>query len=99
MALIRTEMPDDQFALFQRYLSIQQILNPKVEVVLLIKLFWDVLDDVPRMQDFVDRFDLAHLKNLRDGQDANRSTLDMRIMDLETATGETGATGATGETR
>lgn len=90
MPLGPDEMPDDQWELLQKYIGGQMQTLGKTDpeaAFQLMKLHWNVLDDVPEMQDFVDRFELTQLKAARDNQDLGRTALDQRIADLEAATG------------
>ena len=89
MPLGPDEMPPDQWELLKKYISVQMQTLGRTEpeaAFEIMKLNWYVLSDTARMQDYVDRFELAQLKVARDNQDLGRTSLDTRIAELEAAT-------------
>ena len=84
------ELDDAHWLLIEKYLNVQmQILKltEPAAVFKVMKLHWAVLQDVVRLEDFVDRAELAGLKTNRDTENLNRPARDARIVELEAKTG------------
>lgn len=85
------ELDDATWEVIQKYLSAQMQILKKTspeDAFQVLKLNWKVVIDTPRMQDFLDQFELVNLKQSRDNQDTERPKLDARITELEETTTE-----------
>ena len=91
MPLGPDELDDASWQVVTRYLSAKMQTLKKTEneaAFQLLKLDWKVVTDADqsRMQDFLDRFELANLEDKVLNDDLTRPDIDTRIAELRTKT-------------
>ena len=91
MALGPDELDDETWELVTKYLSAQMQTQKQTDndaAFKLLKIDWKVVTDTDtsRMQDFVDRFELANLEEKVSNDDTNRPAIDARIAELKART-------------
>jgi hypothetical protein len=91
MPLGPDELDDAAWELVTRYLSAKMQTQKQTDneaAFKLLKIDWKVVTDTDtsRMEDFVDRFELANLEEKVSNDDTNRPTIDARIAELKSRT-------------